>query len=401
MKPALTRRQLVIGGVQATAMLSLASLARARRAPLETGERALVVVQLSGGNDALNMLVPHRQDAYVRARPTLALPRGALHRLDDDHGFHPEMGALARAFGEGFGACVHSVGYPSPDRSHFRAMEIWHTAEPDAPAGEVGWLGRIADQISQREEGALVALHVGAGDLPLSMRAESSLAPSVADERGFRLAELPDSVERAREAVLGERGGSADLAYLRDAARTTYRAVERMQELAERPAPVEYPGYELARRLKLVARLIDGGFGTRIFAVELGGFDTHARQAPVHAALLRELSESLAAFTRDLAAQGALERVAVLVFSEFGRRVEENGSKGTDHGAAAPVLLVGGGLRAGVHGTPPDLSQLAGGDVAATTDFRSVYAALERDWLGLAPSTRFAPVGLVARPASR
>jgi uncharacterized protein (DUF1501 family) len=160
-----------------------------------------------------------------------------------------------------------------------------------------------------------------------------------------------------------------------------------MQEVVEEDGGVVYPEYDLARRLRLIAQLVAGGFDTRVFHVELGGFDTHARQGPLHTALLTELSGSLTAFQRDLEARGISERVVTLVFSEFGRRVAENGSKGTDHGAGAPVLLVGGGVRGGMYGTPPDLLTLDDGDVPFSTDFRSVYTTLERDWMGLEPST--------------
>ena len=170
-----------------------------------------------------------------------------------------------------------------------------------------------------------------------------------------------------------------------------------MAELASQPAAVEYPPSELARRLELIARLIAGGFGTRLFHVALEGFDTHARQAPVHAALLQELADALAAFQRDLAERGAAERVATLVFSEFGRRVEENGSKGTDHGAAAPVLLAGASVRGGMHGSAPDLGRLVDGDVAFSTDFRSVYRTLESEWMGLASTLEQPLLPLVAR----
>jgi uncharacterized protein (DUF1501 family) len=181
---------------------------------------------------------------------------------------------------------------------------------------------------------------------------------------------------------------------MRDAARGAYAASRRLTELAARPGGGAYPNGELARRLALVASLIAGGFETRVFALSLGGFDTHARQAPVHVPLLTELGASLAAFQRDLDAQGAAERVLTFVYSEFGRRAEENASQGTDHGAAAPVLLIGSGVRAGVHGSDADLGRLVDGDVSMETDFRAVYAALEARWMGLEPSSRIAPAAI-------
>ncbi|MCE9594137.1 MAG: DUF1501 domain-containing protein [Planctomycetes bacterium] len=388
-----TRRTFLIGGLAVTAAVPLA--ARGARASSSDGDRVLVVLQLGGGNDALNMVVPERQDAYYRLRPTLALARRCLHRLDDDFGLHPNMGELAKLFAEGRASLVHGVGYPSPNRSHFRAMEIWHTADPEHPPGTRGWLGRIADELAVRAPHSLPALHVGDGDLPLALRAERTFTPTLRAKNGLELRSSAARTHGVRERLLEGRA-RGELDFLRTAARTTYAAAERMSALAARPSKVEYPSSQLAERLQLVAKLIAGGFGTRLFHVELSGFDTHARQAPVHAALLGELANALAAFQRDLDAQGVGARVTTMAFSEFGRRVEENGSKGTDHGAAAPVLFVGGGLRAGLHGTPPDLSKLVEGDIAFGTDFRELYAALERDWLGVSPSTAARPFALFA-----
>ena len=210
------------------------------------------------------------------------------------------------------------------------------------------------------------------------------------DARGFRLKELEAPFAELRGELLARGGRDAptpDLGFLREAARATYRAAERMASLADAESPVNYPGGGLSQRLRLVARLITGGFGTRLFHVALDGFDTHSAQGPTHAALLAELGGALRAFQRDLEHHGAARRVTTFVFSEFGRRVRENGSKGTDHGAGAPCFLVGGALRGGLLGTPPDLERLEEGDVPHGTDFRSLYTALERDWMGLSPST--------------
>lgn len=395
-----TRRSFLIGGLAVTAAVPLSSRAASAVAAFgETDERVLVVLQLGGGNDALNMVVPHRQDAYYKSRPTLALARSALHRLDDDFGLHPSLGGVAPLFAEGRAALVHGVGYPKPDRSHFRSMEIWHTADPVKPPGSRGWLGRIADELAERAPGSLPALHVGDGDLPHALRAERSFTPTVRGAEGLAMRANAAASGDIRAALLArsdEGEPRTELEFLRSAARTTYRAAERMSALAAKRSAVEYPNSKLAERLGLIAKLIAGGFGTRVFHVELAGFDTHSRQAPVHAALLAELGGALSAFHRDLEAQGVGRRVVTLVFSEFGRRVEENGSKGTDHGAAAPVMLCGGDVRPGLHGTPPDLERLVDGDVPFTTDFRGLYSTLESDWLGVERSTDVAPVPLFA-----
>ncbi len=390
-----TRRKFLIGGLSLSAAIPLSSrFARGFDAFASSGETTLVVLQLTGGNDALNMVVPSRQDAYYKLRPTLSIARKSLHELDGDFGLHPQMAELAKLFGDRRAALVHGVGYPNPNRSHFRSMEIWHTADPEHPPGDCGWLGKLADQLAASNPGGLAALHVGEGELPLALRSHTNFTPTVRSAKGFELHASAKSIERERDAVLAARA-DGELGFLREAARSTYRAAEKMSELAARPTKIDYPASDLAARLQLVARLVAGGFGTRLFHVELTGFDTHSRQAPTQAALLGELSNALAAFQRDLDSQNFGERVITLVFSEFGRRVEENGSKGTDHGAAAPVFLVGGRVKPGLHGTPPNLEKLVEGDIPFTTDFRSIYAALERDWLGLKSSTVFEPLAIL------
>ena len=392
----LTRRNLLVSGLRLSALgWATASVPlRAQTAPTsaesraeDADQRVLVVLQLTGGNDGLNTVVPFEDDSYYRLRPSLGLARGSLHRLGDTLGLHPSLSGMAQLFGDGQLAIVQGVANPRPDRSHFRSLEVWHTADPDHPAGEVGWLGRLSDQILRRGGGSMPALSIGATNLPLSMRAEHTLAPTVRDADGFRLdpgaAELAPWEERL---LRGEAAG--DLGYLRQAARTTYDAVQRMEAITASGPAVNYPDTELAQQLRLVADLVAGGFGTRVFSLEFAGFDTHSRQAPVHAELLRKLSGALTAFQHDLEGRGVSERVMTFVFSEFGRRVAENGSKGTDHGCGAPVFLLGPGVRPGLHGSPPDLDRLIQGDIAGTTDFRALYTALERDWMGLTPSTR-------------
>ncbi|MEM9801383.1 MAG: DUF1501 domain-containing protein [Planctomycetota bacterium] len=384
--PPLSRRSFLVGGVRLTAIGALAPMAVAapiaRRAEVD---RILVVLQLSGGNDGLNTVVPHGQDAYYRARPTLAQDAGSIHRIDEHVGLHSALGGLSELYAEGSVALVHGVGHPAADRSHFRSMEIWHTAEPFAPAGRVGWLGHLADQLSAREAGSLPALSVGGSGSLLSMRGATAVPPAVPSGDGFRLAEAPAAVARERAKLVQARGDDGDLAFLRAAARSAYDAADRMGAITRESSSVEYPDHALARELRLVSQLVRGGFGTRIFHLELGGFDTHASQSAVHADLLGRLDGALTAFQRDLEASGDADRVVTLVFSEFGRRVQENGSRGTDHGRGNPMLVVGSSARGGQHGQRPDLGALVEGDVAATTDFRGIYRQLERDWMGLEP----------------
>lgn len=382
-----TRRSFLLRGVQLTALGALApSIASARTVMggARDGERILVVVQLSGGNDGLNTVIPHGQDNYYRLRPTLAQKPNAVHALDDETAFHPNLGGLAELYHEGRVGILHGVGHPNPDRSHFRSMEIWHTAEPFKPVGRVGWLGNLADQILAKEPGSLPALSVGGRGTQLSMRGANVQPPTVPDDRGFRLAHTSKQLKAQRAALVAE-SAAGDLGFLRSAARTAYDAAERMSAITESRSEIEYPDSPLAKELRLVAQLIGGGFGTRIFHVALGGFDTHASQAYVHSARLAQLNGALTAFQRDLEKAGCADRVTTLVFSEFGRRAEENGSRGTDHGRGNPVMLLGGGIRPGHHGQRPDLGNLVEGDIPSTTDLRGLYRQLESDWMGLKP----------------
>ena len=389
--PGISRRHLLAAGLGSSLVAvgrnPLAHALERSRGRREDGLPVLVVLQLTGGNDGLNTVVPHRQDAYYRLRPTLGLARQDLHPLDDDHGLHPAASGLGELFQEGRLAVLHGVGGPRPERSHFRSLEIWHTAEPEAPAGEVGWLGRLVDQLVDRDPEALAALSIGRGDLLLSLRAERTNVPTLTDPAGLRVDERARAIQPWRDRLLARESESPELAFLRGAARTTYDAAARMQALRTPQGAGGYPATDLARGLRLVAELVAGRFGTRIFHLERGGFDTHARQAPTHAALIGDVSASLTAFQRDLEERGVAGDVVTLVFSDFGRRAQENGSRGTDHGFGAPVFLLGAPVRGGQTGTAPDVEALVDGDVPATTDFRRLYTTLERDWMGLRPGS--------------
>jgi uncharacterized protein (DUF1501 family) len=385
------------------------------------GGRVLVVLQLSGGNDGLNMVVPFEEPAYHRSRPSLAISRGealplrvgdvppaaAGIRTDGagggggpgaaEVGFHPRMEALRDLYRQGAVAVIQGVGYPNPSRSHFRAMDIWHTARPEEEV-ETGWLGTAVG----RNRGRIQGLCVGEEKLPLALRGEVQIPSlksldwldALAGRGGLELR------RRLRDFHARERAGEVER--VRALAATTLDELDRMIDLRNRPVPVEYPGSHLAEKLKWVGQLVAGGFPSRIYYLTHGGFDTHAQQKDIHALLLGQLSEALAVFHRHLRSLGASERVTVLVFSEFGRRVRENGSLGTDHGCAAPVFLVGG-VRGGLYGPHPTFDDLDEGDLKFHTDFRRIYATLLDEVLG-APSEpilggKFEKLNLVARRA--
>jgi uncharacterized protein (DUF1501 family) len=395
LKTSLASSTLVAMG-SSTVPVFLTRSALAAGAPKE-GERALVVVQLLGGNDGLNTVVPHGMDGYNRARRLLRLPASQIQKITPEIGLHPAMSAMARLAEKGKLAIVQGVGYPNPDRSHFRSMEIWETAklENDAQALETGWLGRALDAQGRRVGADPLGLHVGARALPLALRTKKTEVPSLESLESYQLKITGTDQERkttrmalSQLAQVERRSDDPLLGFIRQTTLSAYESSDRIEQLAKKPAgTTKYPNYGLARRLELIARIIKAGFGTRIFYTSLDGFDTHANQLGSHAALLTELSDSIGAFHDDLAAAGQADRVALLTFSEFGRRVQENASQGTDHGAAAPVFVAGPLAKAGLIGAHPSFDDLDDGDLKFHTDFRRVYAAVLGDWLGCKPET--------------
>lgn len=407
-----TRRELLVhgcGGITLAAasyslpgFIARTAAAAARKPPGRDG-RILVIVQLSGGNDGLNTVVPIRQDAYRTLRPTLAIARNQALALNDDVALAPQLRPLKDMFDEGCLSVVQGVGYPNPNRSHFQAMDIWHSGDPTLARVDTGWLGRAIER-----DADLHALHVDDEALPLALRGRSADVPSVRTIESFRLNSAQGFDARAAiERVLASPGGEAgtprpvsDLEYIRRAAVSACANARRLDGVGGGEA-AGYPGFALARRLREIATLIAAEFGPRIYYTSLGGFDTHARQNTQHPNLLAELGQSVRAFFADLRDRGLDERVVLMTFSEFGRRAAENGSFGTDHGAAAPLFVAGPGVRAGVVGPPPNLEALVDGDVPHSVDFRSVYADLLDGWLEL-PSQeilggRFPTVALIRK----
>jgi uncharacterized protein (DUF1501 family) len=379
-----------MGATTVPAFLGRSALA-ARSAPSTSGDRVIVVVQLIGGNDGLNTVVPYGLDGYARNRKALRLPAASLHKMNKEIGLHPALGSLAKLLEDGRLAVVQGVGYPNPDRSHFRSMEIWETGRLETGALETGWLGRAVDGLPSKPGGDSPALHIGSRSFPLALRAKRTEVPSLASLEQYRLQLAgSDSERRAGRAALDQMARldrpSDDplLGFLRRSTLTAYDSSQRLEQVTKAASTdTKYPDHGLARRLSLIAQIIKAGFGTRIFYTALDGFDTHANQLGTHEALLTELSESIAAFQTDLAKAGQADRVALLTFSEFGRRVRENASQGTDHGAAAPLFVVGPVRQGGLVGAHPDLEALDDGDLKFHTDFRQVYASLLQSWLGI------------------
>jgi len=383
-------------------------------------DRILVVVQLGGGNDGLNTIVPYGEDEYYRRRPTLAVPapgrNGGAIALDHHAGLgiHPEFGGFKELLDEGVASIVQGVGYPNPNRSHFTSMDIWQTANTNATGH--GWLGRYFDNQCHGSPAADAAITIGreaplalTGKLHRPITFESAeqfrwrgddIHPSLRDayERlmNRKKQEVDDQRQnendstnrrdgghdgrhRAKDHDRPSRGGHRD--FLTRTALDARASSDRIRKAVGEPPLVRYPDSGLARQLRTVSAMVRAERPTRVYYVSLGGFDTHANQLATHGRLLRQFGEAMNAFYRDLKAQGNSSRVLTMAFSEFGRRVAQNASRGTDHGTAAPMYFVGDMIREGLLGDHPTLNNLDQGDLRFTVDFRCLYAAIIEDWL--------------------
>ncbi len=352
-------------------------------------DRVLVLVQLQGGNDGLNTIVPLDNDLYRNARPTLAIQPGDTHGLSQDFGLHPQLAALAPTWGAGDMAVVHSVGYPDSSLSHFRGTDIWMSGEEDV--APTGWAGRaLATAYPDPRDNppeAPPAVQMGTSAPLLFNGPEGGMSMALLNVELFLQIAEGGEIYSTTDVPAGAPG--AELAFVRSVANDAFRYRDKIQAATAAAAnEASYPDSRLAEELAAIARLIKGRLGSRIYLVSLGSFDTHANQAGRHAALLDQLSGALVSFYADLAASGDAERTLAVTFSEFGRRVAENGSDGTDHGTAAPLFLFGPKAVGGLYGDGPDLGTLdRTGNIAHETDFRQIYATLLQSWFGLDAAT--------------
>jgi len=376
-----TRRQFL----QQSALVSLAPLVpaflsrSALAAEVKADDRVLVVIQLDGGNDGLNTVIPFADENYARFRRELRIKTDDVLKLNDSVGLHPAMKSAFDLYQDGRLAIVQSVGYPNPNRSHFESMAIWHHARLQADEHDGnGWLGRAAELIQPRKTSTADSIFVGAESTPVALRGRRANAVSLQSEADLQLAETvsKSTAEQPRLDVA---------AFVQRTVEQSFDAARQFRESSEtgEKADVSYPGTKLGNKLRLISKLLKFGCGARIYYASQPGYDTHAAQLYQHSQLLDELADALKAFLNDLKAAKLDERVVVLAFSEFGRRVEENGSAGTDHGAAAPVFLAGPNVNAGVIGNHPSLTDLDQGDLKMAIDFRQIYAMLLDRWLGV------------------
>ncbi len=384
---------------------ALGMVSQAARNPGLAGvpdDRVLVIVQLGGGNDGLNTVVPYGSSDYYDARPTIGIkaPGGTASgqagvALELDRkigiGLHPSLRGFKELYDGGQLAVLQGVGYPNPNRSHFTSMDIWHTAQTGGKGD--GWIGRYFDNTCNGTPIPEGAISIGR-TAPLAMLGKIQKPVSFESADLFRWmgTEVDRGMEKAyeetnRAGVLPDVPERSQAAFLMRTALDAQVSSDRIREAVARPVKAQWPASDLARQLRMIAAMIGAEMKTRVFYATSSGFDTHAQQLGTHARNLQQVGEALAAFQKELKAQDNDRRVVTLVFSEFGRRVKQNASGGTDHGTAAPCFLIGTPVKAGIHGRHPSLTDLDDGDLKFTQDFRGVYAALLDDWMK-APSSK-------------
>ena len=400
----ITRREFVRGGVAAftvgfSAPAFISDLARAQGRV----QRNLVILYLSGGNDALSTLIPYTDAQYYARRPNLAIPAANVLQIGTDRGgnalgLNPRLGGLKSIFDAGRLAIVQRTGYPDSSRSHFQGTDIWSTGDPSSPQG-TGWLGRYLDTLPSPVDPLSAWSTVR--ETPRTLLARTVGIPSIPSVAGYAFA----SPNSATDAVFGRDSAvriashlpsdKPHLAFVNSTAQGAFATLDRVAQVNTYVSSVTYSNNGFAQALRAVAGAIAKGIGTRVFWVQTGGYDTHALQNPnaangAYAGLMTTLNDGLTSFYRDLENQGLLRDTLILQFSEFGRRITENGSNGTDHGAAGLMMAIGGSVRGGLYGTAPRLNPTPdnqtlennGGDVRHETDFRSVYAKVIDSWLG-------------------
>jgi len=367
----------------------LAAIAKADVLRQATGgkvapDNVLVVCQLSGGNDGLNTVIPWADAAYRSLRPTLGIPDDQILKLTDNLGFHPSLSALSELYKKGQVAVIQGVGYPNPNRSHFKSMDIWQSADPENRLKH-GWVGRAFDV---QMGSAAISPVSGIGlsvEKPLALQADHASIPCFASLADIQsMVGNPDSERMLRQIQGADAAQGSSTRVIQQANRSALDAMTELKDRLAKFTPKQTYGNDpFGNGFKQIAQIVASSPATRVVYFSSGGFDTHSRQADAHAKLLKNFSDAVGAFQQEMEAVGKADKVTVLVFSEFGRRAYENGSGGTDHGKAAPMLLIGKNVKGGVHGPQPDLTNLSDGDVTFSTDFRQVYATALDNWMGV------------------
>jgi uncharacterized protein (DUF1501 family) len=388
-----SRRQFLVQGVGGFAgFLAIDSIfARAAQAAVMTPGsvtgRSLVVINLQGGNDGLNTVVPFGDPTYYSLRPTINIPQDQVVKIDSMLGLNPQLAAIKPLYDQKRIAILQGVHYPDPNLSHFRSTEIWQTAAPDKYV-DTGWAGRYLDAAGNGQPSNLFAGVAVGPVLPKMLIANKTDVPTISDPRGFKFNGTRDEQAQA-DKILGGDGfkypfQSPYLQLVQDVESHAHAASNELPHLVSGYKPaIDYPKTPFGQGLNLIAGVINANVGTKVFYISLGSFDTHVGQRGQQDRLLEQLASGLAAFYQDLAAHSADDKVMTMTFSEFGRRVGENANRGTDHGTAAPMFLIGGNTKGGIYGDHPSLTDLDYGNLKWHTDFRSVYATVLERWLGI------------------
>ena len=355
-----------------------------------TKDPILVVIQLTGGNDYLNTVIPYNDGRYHDNRPTVGIPAEQVLPIDDTFGFNPALPEIKQLYDAGKVAIVNGIGYPTPNRSHFRSMDIWHTCEPEK-VGTEGWLGRVIRDIDPHAENVLTGVNFGRG-LPRAMALSGVPVASVAILETYGvLTGIQGEPERSQALDIFARmysptvGLGATMDYLGQTGLDALKGADILKAAPDMyTSSVEYADTSIAKNLQGIAKVLTANLGTRVFYTQQGGYDTHASEADVHPKLLGDLSRAVNDFYADLREHDAADNVVMFAFTEFGRRVKDNGS-GTDHGSGGVAFAIGDPVRGGMYGAYPSLAEgdLVEGDLAFNTDFRGVYGTLVEQWLGL------------------
>ncbi|MBN41264.1 MAG: DUF1501 domain-containing protein [SAR202 cluster bacterium] len=349
----------------------------------------IVVLQMSGGNDYLNTTIPYADGIYRDSRPVVGVPEDRIIKIDDQIGFHPEMAPIKELYDAGDMAIIHGVGYADSPRSHFRSMDIWHTCEPDK-IGTEGWLGKVTRELDPNKENVLTAVSFGAA-LPRALALPGVPVACVDDLDNYGL--LPGIANEQRNKILDRFarmysptiGTGAVMDYLGQTGLDTLEGADILKDAPKMySSTVEYPDSTIAKKLKGIAQVHLANFGTRVFYCDHGSFDSHSNQVGMHDKLWKDVSEGIRAFFADLREHNASENVIMFLFSEFGRRVIDNGS-GTDHGAGGVAFALGDQIKGGQYGEFPSMKpeHLEQGDVVPNVDFRGVYSTMVEEWFGL------------------
>lgn len=377
------RKQFIQAGSLATASLMLPKFLKAFEGSglVLPGNKVIVILQLSGGNDGLNTVIPYRNDLYYKARPRLGITRDKALTLTDETGLHPALPAFKELYDDGSLSILNNVGYPNPDRSHFRSMDIWHTASQSTEYWNQGWLGRYLDAQCQGCDKPTQAIEID-DVLSLALKGEQVKGIAVKDPRrlyGTANEKFFREVLKNHKDETGEQ--PVDYLY-KTMAETLSSADYIFQQSRLHPTNAEYPKTDLGNSLKTIASLIFSEINTKVYYVSLGSFDTHINQDGQQQRLFTEMNDAVKAFVKDLKQQHRFEDVLLFTFSEFGRRVEQNASAGTDHGTANNMFLISGGLKQkGILNAMPDLADLNEGDLKYNVDFKNVYATVLKKWL--------------------